>query len=75
MKAIQVLQGIKRSIGAKGYVDFNVYDKAENVHGNPDSTRYLFNDGSILSFMHTSKLYVAWSIYENLRGQGETFQA
>jgi hypothetical protein len=75
MKAIEVLQGVKRSMKAKGYVDFNVYDKAENVYGNTDSTRYLFSDGSILSFMIESKIYVAWSIYENLRGQGETFQA
>lgn len=75
MKAIEVLQGIKRSVNAKGYIDFNVYDKAENVYSNPESTRYHFNDGSVLSFMYESKLYVAWSIYENMRGQGETFQA
>jgi hypothetical protein len=75
MKAIEVLNGIKRSVNAKGYVDFNVYDKAENVYSDRFSTRYCFNDGSILSFKHDSKKYVAWSIYETMRGKGETFQA
>jgi len=75
MKAIEVLQGIKRSMTKKGYVDFSVYDKAENVYSDPASTRYHFGDGSILSFMHESKNYIAWSIYENMRGKGETFQA
>ncbi len=75
MKAIEVLQGVKRSMKAKGYVDFNLYDKAESVSFNTALTRYHFNDGSILSFMTQSKLYVAWSTYEDMRGQGETFQA
>ena len=75
MRAVEVLQGVKRSMLAKGYVDFNVYDKAENVFSDDISTRYVFNDGSILSFFYESKIYKAWSIYENMRGKGETVQA
>lgn len=75
MKSLTVLQGLKSLLKSQKPWTAYLLDESERVYRHDNVVRYSFEDGSMLSHSLEQNEWHAWSIYENLRGQGEIYQA